>query len=67
MDETASLTPLDPNYIKVMRIVSGIFALSLLGGAGVAEFTGALPPGVIIRAIGDPAFLVRLGHPAAAL
>lgn len=48
MDETGQLTPLDPNYIKVMRIVSGISGAALLVGAGVAELTRALPPGVII-------------------
>jgi uncharacterized protein len=48
MEETGQLTPLDPNYVKVMRIVGGIFAAALLMGAGVAEFTRILPPGVVI-------------------
>jgi uncharacterized protein len=48
MDETDQLTPLDPSYIKVMRIVSGIMALALLVGASVLEFTQLLPPGAVI-------------------
>lgn len=48
MDEDAPLTPLDPNYIKVMRIVGGLFATVLLIGAGVLEFAQVLPPGLVI-------------------
>ncbi len=48
MDEDAQLTPLDPNYIKVMRIVGGLFATVLLIGAGVLEFAQVLPPGLVI-------------------
>lgn len=48
MDEPEPLTPLDPAYIKVMRIVSGIMALALLIGASVMEFAQLLPPGLII-------------------
>jgi uncharacterized protein len=48
MDESASLTPLDPSYIKVMRIVGAIFALFPLVGAGVLEFAQLTPPGLII-------------------
>jgi uncharacterized protein len=48
MDETEALTPLDPSYIKVMRIVGGIMALGPLVGAGVLEFAQLLPPGAII-------------------
>ncbi len=48
MNETTPLTPLDPSYVQVMRIVSGLAALLLLAGAGTLEFLQLLPPGVII-------------------
>jgi uncharacterized protein len=48
MDETDPLTPLDPAYVKVMRIVSGIMALGLLVGASVLEFAQVLPLGAVI-------------------
>jgi uncharacterized protein len=48
MDEAEALTPLDPSYIKVMRIIGGIMALGPLVGAGALEFTQLLPPGAII-------------------
>jgi hypothetical protein len=48
MDETEALTPLDPAYIKVMRIVGGIMAIGPLVGAGALEFAQLLPPGAII-------------------
>jgi uncharacterized protein len=51
MDEKDSLTPLDPAYVNVMRIVGAIFALVPLVGAGVLEFARLLPPGVIIMPV----------------
>jgi uncharacterized protein len=48
MHEDEALTPLDPSYIKVMRIAGGIIALVPLVGAGVLEFAQLLSPGAII-------------------
>jgi membrane protein YdbS with pleckstrin-like domain len=48
MDETETLTPLDPSYIKVMRIVGALFSVPLLIGAATLEFAQLLPPGLII-------------------
>lgn len=48
MDETGQLTPLDPNYIKVMRIAGAFVALPPIIGAGVLEIAQLLPPGAII-------------------
>jgi uncharacterized protein len=48
MDEPEALTPLDPSYIKVMRIVGAILALVPLIGAGVLEVAQLLPRGAII-------------------
>jgi uncharacterized protein len=47
MDQPDQLTPLDPAYVNVMRIVSGIYALILLAGAGAMEFAQILPAGVV--------------------
>jgi membrane protein YdbS with pleckstrin-like domain len=52
MDDTAPLTPLDPSYIKVMRIVGAIGAVIPLIGAGVLEIAQLVPPGVIIIPVG---------------
>jgi uncharacterized protein len=51
MDETDQLTPLDPSYVNVMRIVSGIFALVLIVGSGVLEFAQLVPMGIIITPV----------------
>lgn len=51
MDETDPLTPLDPDYVSVMRIVSGIMALILIIGAGVMEFAQLLPMGMVITPV----------------
>jgi uncharacterized protein len=48
MDEPVPLTPLDPHYIKVMRIVGGLVAIPLLIGAAVAEYVQPFVPGLII-------------------
>jgi uncharacterized protein len=51
MDETDPLTPLDPAYVKVLRIVSCIFALILIIGAGAVEFTRVAPMGIVITPV----------------
>jgi membrane protein YdbS with pleckstrin-like domain len=51
MDETDQLTPLDPAYVKVLRIVSGIMALIPIIGAGVLEFAQLAPTGMIITPV----------------
>ncbi len=48
MDDPEALTPLDPSYIKVMRIVGGIMALVPLAGAAVLEIAELVPRGSII-------------------
>jgi uncharacterized protein len=48
MDETQMLTPLDPGYIKVMRIVGVIIALFPLAGAAALEFAQLVPTGAVI-------------------
>lgn len=48
MDEQDALTPLDPAYVKVMRIVSAIFGVISLIVAVVLETTRLLPTGVVI-------------------
>ncbi len=51
MDETDQLTSLDPAYVKVLRIVSGIWALVMIIGAGALEFAQLLPMGMIITPV----------------
>jgi uncharacterized protein len=51
MDETDQLTPLDPAYVKVLRIVSAILALFPIIGAGVLEFARVAPMGMIITPV----------------
>jgi uncharacterized protein len=48
MDEPEQLTPLDPAYVKVMRITGGILGLFVFAGAIAFEVARVLPPGVII-------------------
>jgi uncharacterized protein len=48
MAEPETLTPLDPAYVNVMRIVSAIYATILLVAAALGEFMQILPMGVII-------------------
>ena len=48
MDVSQSLTPLDPAFVRVMRIGSGIIALLPLAGAAALEFSQLLPPGVVL-------------------
>jgi uncharacterized protein len=48
MDNGTMLTPLDPAYVKVMRIAGGIMGLFVLAGATALEIARLLPPGVII-------------------
>ncbi len=51
MDENDALSPLDPAYVKVLRILSAIFALVPLIAAVVLETTRLLPTGVIVGPI----------------
>ena len=51
MDEIDPLTPLDPAYVNVLRIVSGILALAPILGAGVLEFARVAPMGMIVTPI----------------
>jgi uncharacterized protein len=48
MDEPDQLTPLDPAYIKVMRITGGMLGLFVLAGAIALEIARLLPPGAVI-------------------
>jgi uncharacterized protein len=48
MDEKDALTPLDPAYVKVLRIVSAIFGAVPFIGAIILESTRLLPTGAII-------------------
>lgn len=48
MDAPYDLTPLDPAFVKVMRIAGGLIALAPLVGASVLEFAQLLPPGAVI-------------------
>ena len=51
MNETDQLTPLDPAYVKVLRIVSCILALFPIVGAGMLEFAQLAPMGMIITPV----------------
>lgn len=51
MDETEPLTPLDPNYVKVMRIASALLAAIPIVGAGALEFAQLLPMGAILTPV----------------
>jgi uncharacterized protein len=48
MENEETLTPLDPAYVQVMRIVAALSAVPLLVGAGVAEFMQFLFPGTFL-------------------
>jgi uncharacterized protein len=48
MDDIDPLTPLDPAYVNVLRIVSGITALIPIIGAAVLEFAELAPMGSFI-------------------
>jgi uncharacterized protein len=48
MDEPDQLTPLNPSFVSVMRIVSALTALVLLAGAIALEIAQVAPTGVII-------------------
>jgi uncharacterized protein len=48
MDETNPLSPLDPAYVKVLRIVATIVALVPLVGAAALEYARILPMGAVI-------------------
>ncbi len=47
MDES-ELTPLDPNYVKLLRLVAVLLVLPALVGAIVLEYRGGLPRGVVL-------------------
>ena len=51
MDETDPLTSLDPAYVKVLRIVSGILALLPIIGASALEFAQVAPMGIIVTPV----------------
>jgi uncharacterized protein len=51
MDETDQLTPLDPAYVKVMRIAGAIAGLFPLVGAGALEIAHLLPTGAVITPV----------------
>ena len=48
MDEDEALTPLHPNYVKVVRLTSLLFALPLVVAALILEATGVMPRGVFL-------------------
>ena len=51
MDEIDPLTPLDPAYVNVLRIMSGALALAPIIGAGVLEFAQLAPMGMIVTPV----------------
>jgi membrane protein YdbS with pleckstrin-like domain len=48
MDEDEALTPLHPNYVKVVRLTSLLFVLPLVVAALILEATGVLPRGAFL-------------------
>ena len=48
MDEDEALTPLHPNYVKVVRLTSLLFVLPLVIAALILEATGVLPRGAFL-------------------
>jgi len=50
MDENA-LTPLHPNYVKLLRLVAVLFALPAIVVALILEYKGGLPRGVILAPV----------------
>lgn len=48
MDAPDELIPLDPAFVKVLRIASALMALAPLVGASILEFAHLLPPGAVI-------------------
>jgi uncharacterized protein len=48
MDEPDTLTPLEPAYVKVMRISASIFGALVLAGAILLEVLQLLPMGMVI-------------------
>ena len=53
MDENA-LTPLHPNYIKLVRLVTGLFASAAIIVALVLEYRGGLPHGALLVPVALP-------------
>jgi membrane protein YdbS with pleckstrin-like domain len=54
-----TLTPLHPNHVKILRILTVLFTLPFIVGSLVLEFTQVLPTGVfIIPVILAAAFLI---------
>lgn len=47
MDENA-LTPLHPNYVKMVRLVTALIALPLVVAALVLEYRGGFPRGAVL-------------------
>ena len=48
MDEDEALTPLHPNYVKVVRLTSLLFAAPLIVAALILEATGVMPRGAFL-------------------
>ena len=51
MDEDEALTPLHPNYVKVVRLTSLLFATPLVIAALILEATGVLPRGAFLSPV----------------
>ena len=47
MDES-ELTPLHPNYVRLLRLVAVLFVLPAIVGAIILEYRGGLPRGVVL-------------------
>jgi membrane protein YdbS with pleckstrin-like domain len=47
-DDGEPLTPLHPNYVKVVRLATLLFALPFVAVALIFEFAGTLPRGVFL-------------------
>ena len=50
MDES-ELTPLHPNYVKLLRLVAVLFALPVIVAALILEYRGGLPRGVVLAPV----------------
>jgi membrane protein YdbS with pleckstrin-like domain len=48
VDETEDLTPLDPDFVKLLRADAAIFAVFLLGIAALVEALAPIPSGLVL-------------------
>lgn len=62
MDENA-LTPLHPNYVKLVRLVTGLSALAAIIIALVLEYRGGLPLGALLVPVALPALWLIVRTP----